>query len=136
FRHVAPARRPLLEHGDRVPVDPEQVLAQIAQQLEAPRVSPRLDPGQNVGPGGCLGLEIPADHRGELIERLQNREVQLTKEIGRKHQTTVPVDYERFHASPPKASRSAGGLSRLIVWPGLACPYPNPGPRHGLASQS
>ncbi len=37
---VAPARRPLVEHGDRVPVDPVQVLAEVAQQLEAPRVAP------------------------------------------------------------------------------------------------
>ena len=59
LRQVAPARRPLVEHGDRVPVGPEQVLAQIAQQFEAPRVGPGLEPGQDFGPGRRLRLEIP-----------------------------------------------------------------------------
>ncbi len=31
LRQVTPSGRPLVEHGDRVPVDPEQVLAQVTQ---------------------------------------------------------------------------------------------------------
>ena len=117
LRHVAPARRPLLEHRDRVPVGPEQILAQIAQQLKAPRVGPGLNAGQDVGPGRCLSLEIPLDHGAELLERPQDREVQLTEEIRREHQTTVPVDHKRFHTSPP--SRTSPDPPATCL-PGLA----------------
>src|SRR6185437_4704968 len=74
-----------------------QVLPQVAQQLETPGVGPGLDPVRDVGPGRGLGLEVPPDHRGELLERLEHREIQVTEEIGREYQTAMTVDHERFH---------------------------------------
>jgi hypothetical protein len=94
---VTPAGRAPVEHGDRVPVSPVQVLPQVAQQLKTPRVPPGLDPGQDVGSGRRLRLEVPPDHRGELIQRIQHREVQLAEEVGGEHQAAMPVDHERFH---------------------------------------
>jgi len=94
---VTPAGRAPVEHRDRVPVRPVEVLAQVAQQLEAPGVSPGLDPGQDVGPGRRLRLEVTPDHRGELVERVEHREVQVAEEVGGEHQAAIPVDHERFH---------------------------------------
>ncbi len=77
------------------------LVPEAAVAAENPPVSRgAVDAGQDVGLGRCLRLELPPDHRDELIERLQDREVQVAKEIRREHQTAVSVDRERFHASP------------------------------------
>ena len=116
---VAPAGRAPVEHGDRVPVGPVEVLAQVAEQLEAPGIAAGLDPGQDVGPGGRLRLEVPPDHRGELVQRLQHREVQLAEEVGGEHQAAMPVDHERFHV----VTSRPGALARV-----LPCPVVRRGP--------
>ena len=116
---VTPAGRAPVEHGDRVAVGPVEVLAQVAQQFEAPGVTAGLDPGQDVGPGRRLRLEVPPDHRGELVQRLQHREVQLAEEVGGEHQAAMPVDHERFHV----VTSRTGALARV-----LPCPVVRRGP--------
>ncbi len=54
LRQVTPAGRALVEHSDRVAVDPEQVLAQVAQQFKPPRIGTRFNPGQQFGPVGAF----------------------------------------------------------------------------------
>ena len=111
---VAPAGRAPVEHGDRVAVGPVEVLAQVAQQLEAAWVATGVDPGQDVGPGRRLGLEVPPDHRRELVQRLQHREVQLAEEVGGEHQAAMPVDHERFHVVTSWAARAPPAC--CLVW--------------------
>src|SRR4029077_14098748 len=120
---VTPAGRAPVEHGDRVPVGPVEVLSQVAQQLEAPGVSLGLDPDQDVGAGRRLRLEVPPDHRGELVERVEHREVQVAEEVGREHQAAMPVNHERFHV----VTSRTGALARVLPCP-IARRRPGAGP--------
>ena len=99
-REVAPPRRPLLVHGHRVPVAPDQVHRDVPQQRRARAVAVRIDALQDLGAGRRLGLEVAPDHGRELVQRLEDREVQISAEVGRKDETAVPVDDERPHRSP------------------------------------
>ena len=99
-REVAPPGGALLVHGHRVPVAPDQVHGDVAQQRRARAVGARVDPLQDLGAGRRLGLEVAPDHRRQLVQRLEDREVQIGAEVGWKDETAVPVDDERPHRSP------------------------------------
>src|SRR4029453_167881 len=101
--HVAPARGTLLVHRHRLAVDPEEVQGEGAQELEAPAVGPGLDTRDDVRLVGRLFLEIALDHRRELIEGLEHREVELGEEALGEDDPAVAVDDEWLHAWPPGA---------------------------------
>ncbi len=128
-REIAPPGRPLLVHGHRVPVAPDQVHRDVPQQRRARAVAVRIDALQDLGAGRRLGLEVAPDHGRELIQRLEDREVQVRAEVGGKDETAVPVDDERPHPSPALPScptvtyvdvRSL--LGTLIEWRAVAHP--------------
>jgi hypothetical protein len=52
---------------------------------------------QDVCPRWGLRLEVPLDDGGELLERVEDREVQLAEDVGREDETAMTVDHERLH---------------------------------------
>ena len=102
-RKVAPSRRALLVHRHRVAVAPDQVHREVAQQRGAGVIRARLDSFEDLGAGRRLGLEVALDHRFELLQRLEDREVQVRAEVGGEDQPAVAVDDEGPHRSPALA---------------------------------
>jgi hypothetical protein len=123
-RHVPPAGGPLVEHRQRVAVDPVQVLPQVAQQREPVRVRAGLDPGQDVGPGRGLRLEVAPDHGRELVEGVQHREVQRPEDRRGENESAVPVDHERLHPASHVDCRPG---NRLVPVPHRRRPAPSAG---------
>ena len=98
---VPPPGGPLVEHRHRVAVDPEEVLSEIAQEAEPVGVGVGLHLLADVGAGGRLRLEVPADHGRELVERVHDGEIELSEHVRRENQPAMLVDHERFHTHPP-----------------------------------
>ena len=122
LRQVAPAGGPLLVHRRRVAVDPEEVLPDVPQQLEPTPVGPGLDPTEDVGPGGGLRLEVPLDHRGQVLEGVEHREIELSEDVRREHQPAVTVHHERLHAPPRRVSSTAPCVSASWIVRVIAVP--------------
>jgi hypothetical protein len=99
-RQVAPARRALLVHGHREAVAPDQVHREVAQQPGARVIRARLDPLEDLGAGRRLRVEVAPHHRLQLIQRLEDREVQVRAEVGGEDETAVAVDDEGPHGFP------------------------------------
>jgi hypothetical protein len=99
-RHVPPPGRALVVHRHREPVGPEQVQRDVAHELKAAGVvASGLDPPQDLRARGRFCLEVAADHRGELVEVVDDREVQFGQEVGREDHAVMAVDDERLHGS-------------------------------------
>ena len=96
-RQVAPSRRALLVHRHRVAVAPDQVHREVAQQRGAGVIHTRLDAFEDLGAGRRLGLEVALHHRFKLLQRLEDREVQVRAEVGGEDQPAVAVDDEGPH---------------------------------------
>ena len=107
-RKVAPPDRALLVHRHRVAVAPHQVHGEVAEQLVAGAVLVGIDPLQDLGAGRRLGLEVALDHRLQLLQRLENREVQGGDEVRREDETVVAVEDEGPHhmSSPPSTPQT------------------------------
>src|SRR5205085_4882720 len=46
-----------------------------------------------------LVLEVAPDHGLEIVQRVEDREIQLRLEIERKHDTTVAIEHKRLHSA-------------------------------------
>src|SRR5262249_42640860 len=90
------AHRPLFVHGERVAVHPEQIEHEIAAEFIAIAVLARLQPLGDLRAGRGLLAEVAPDDGGELLQRLENRKVQLRKKVSRKNNSTMRINDERL----------------------------------------
>src|SRR5207245_4131793 len=97
----APQRGTLLVPSHRVAVHAEEVQRQVTQELVATPVVAGVDLADALVLRRRLVLEVAPNHGGELVERLEDREVELGEEAEGKHHAAVPIDDERFHALTP-----------------------------------
>jgi hypothetical protein len=105
---VGPAGGPLVVHGDREAVGPEQVQGHVPHQVVAGGVGAGAHPLQDLGAARGLGLEVPADDAVELLERLEGGEVQLRHDVRGEHHAAVLVQDEGVHEGPLGRAVSSG----------------------------
>jgi hypothetical protein len=68
-----------------------------------PGLRDRLDALEDLAAGRRLRLEVALHHRFQLLQRLEDREVQIGTEVGGEDQPTVAVDDEGPHDLPAHA---------------------------------
>ena len=112
LRHVPPSHRPLVVHGDREAIDPEQVQPQVAQQVVAALVDARLGALKQILAGRGLLFEVALHHGRELVERVEAGKIDFREEIRRQHEAAVPVENERFQGALLELRRAMQLLHR------------------------
>ena len=100
-RHVTPTRRPLVVHGDRVAIRPEEVHRHVAEKLITAAIGARINPAYDFGLLARFFVEISFDHGFELLQSREDGEVALGEKVEREHNAAVPVDYEALHGFFP-----------------------------------
>ena len=96
-RNVSPASGTLLIQGRGKPVGPEEVEGDVAHQLVPAGVGARLHAMKDVCSRRGLHLEVASDHAVQLFKSVNDRQVKLRDEVGRKHNSIVTVDNEWLH---------------------------------------
>ena len=81
----------LLVHREGVAIHPEEIQRQVAQEFVPAGVFPLAQPGDDVRLGGGLLLEIPLDDGRKLLQRVEDREVQLGEEVKGENDATVAI---------------------------------------------
>ena len=125
-RNVTPARRPLVVQDHRVSIRPEEIRGHVAEQPVAVLIGARIAAGNDIDLGARLLLEVPPDHRLELLHRLEEGDVEGREEVEGKHDAAVSVDDETLHTT--LFPRGGGGSCSM--------PQKNDGRGPSRASQS
>ena len=108
-RHVGPPGGPDVVHRYFEAVGPEQVERHVPHQFELALIGAGLDPLEDVGPRGRLGIEVPPDDRVELLEAFEGGEVEIRKTIGGKNDLAMLVDFVGLHCRSPVSMGTLGG---------------------------
>ena len=112
--HVTPARGPTLVHGHRVAIAPEEMADEVAQQ----RVTLAIGAGVEIRDDLCFRarfvLEVASDDGLEVLQRVEDREIQLRLEIERKHDTTVAIEHKRLHSAHLRGVSRQPRLEALV----------------------
>ena len=97
--HVTPARGPTLVHSHRVAIAPEEMADEVAQQRVALAIGAGVEICDDLRFRARFVLEVASDDGLEVLQRVEDREIQLRLEIERKHDTTVAIEHKRLHSA-------------------------------------
>ena len=96
-RQISPARRAFLVHGQYVALRPEQIQRHIPADFIAVLVLPRLHSRHDLRFRRRFLPKIAADDGIELVERLEDREIQLRKKVAGKDHPAITIYHKRLY---------------------------------------